>query len=70
LTELYHRRIVVCIDSWERTSRYPSGHYVRTIGNIGDKEAETESILIQHDIPYHPFSENVLACLPNAGNVF
>lgn len=61
---LINKRIVVSIDSWEKNSRYPSGHYIKTLGSIGDPETETEVLLIQHDIPYHPFSENVLSCLP------
>lgn len=47
-------------------ARYPSGHYVRTLGNVGDKEAETEAILLQHDVTYTHFSENAMACLPSA----
>ena len=39
---LADKRIVVAIDSWEADSLYPSGHYVRTLGAIGDKETETE----------------------------
>jgi exoribonuclease R len=38
-----NKRIVVAVDSWDVLSRYPSGHYVRTIGDIGDKETETEA---------------------------
>ena len=33
---------MVAVDSWEADSLYPSGHYVRTLGAIGDKETETE----------------------------
>jgi len=33
---------VVAIDSWEADSAYPAGHYVRTLGPIGDRETETE----------------------------
>lgn len=40
---LADKRIVVAIDSWEADSLYPSGHYVRTLGAIGDKETETEA---------------------------
>ena len=36
------KRIVVAIDSWEADSAYPAGHYVRTLGTIGDRETETE----------------------------
>ena len=39
---LVGKRIVVTVDSWEPTSRYPSGHYVRTLGDVGDKEVETQ----------------------------
>lgn len=54
-------RLTICLDSW---FRYPTGHYVRTLGAIGDREAETEALLLQHNITYHPFSSAVLACLP------
>ena len=33
---------MVAIDSWEADSAYPAGHYVRTLGPIGDRETETE----------------------------
>lgn len=35
------KRIVVAIDAWDTDSMYPSGHYVRTLGVIGDKDTET-----------------------------
>lgn len=35
-------RIAVAVDSWGCQSRYPSGHYVRPIGKIGDRETGTE----------------------------
>ncbi len=58
------QRIVVVIDSWPRNSRYPQGHFVRTLGAIGDKDAENEVLLLEHDVPHQAFSESVLACLP------
>lgn len=39
---LMGHRVIVCIDGWPRDSRYPIGHYVRTIGAIGDRETENE----------------------------
>lgn len=30
----------------------------------GDKDAENEVILLEHDVPHARFSEAVLACLP------
>ncbi|XP_010548201.1 PREDICTED: exosome complex exonuclease RRP44 homolog A [Tarenaya hassleriana] len=64
LQNLLDKRIIVAVDSWDRQSRYPSGHYVRTIGEIGDRETETEVVLIENDVDYRPFSAQVLACLP------
>ncbi|PKA52121.1 Ribonuclease II, chloroplastic/mitochondrial [Apostasia shenzhenica] len=64
LGNLLDKRIIVSVDSWDCSSRYPSGHYVRTIGKIGDKDTESEVVLIENDINTRPFSAQVLACLP------
>ncbi|KAJ3360118.1 exosome catalytic subunit dis3 [Kappamyces sp. JEL0680] len=64
---LIGKRIVVCIDSWDRTSRYPSGHFVRTLGDVGEKQTETEVLLLEHDVPFAPFSPLVLSFLPEEG---
>ncbi|KAL5706081.1 Exosome complex exonuclease RRP44 A [Ranunculus cassubicifolius] len=64
LGNLLDKRIVVAVDSWNCSSRYPSGHYVRTIGDIGDRDTESEAILIENDINSRPFTKQVLDCLP------
>lgn len=64
LGNLLDKRIVVAVDSWDCLSRYPSGHYVRTIGEIGDRDTESEVLLIENDIESRPFSSQILACLP------
>ncbi|CAB3409482.1 unnamed protein product [Caenorhabditis bovis] len=61
---LAQQRIIVAIDHWPRDSKYPLGHYVRSIGNMGDAETENEVLLLEHDIPHAPFSEAVMDCLP------
>ncbi|XP_059056639.1 exosome complex exonuclease RRP44 [Achroia grisella] len=61
---LASQRILVALDSWPRNSRYPLGHFVRALGPIGDKDAENEVILLEHDVPHARFSEAVLSCLP------
>lgn len=66
--ELMGKRIVVAIDSWNSNSKFPSGHFVRTLGEIEDKDAEQEALLLEHDVEYRPFSKNVLACLPKEGH--
>ena len=62
---LASQKIIVAIDSWPRTSRYPLGHFVRGLGVIGDKATENEVLLLEHDVPHHSFPESVLACLPS-----
>ncbi|XP_069746671.1 exosome complex exonuclease RRP44 [Narcine bancroftii] len=61
---LEKQRIIVVIDGWPRNSRYPNGHFVRSLGNAGDKETETEVLLLEHDVPHQPFSQAVLSFLP------
>ncbi|XP_059826436.1 exosome complex exonuclease RRP44 [Hypanus sabinus] len=61
---LEKHRIIVVIDGWPRNSRYPNGHFVKTLGNAGDKETETEVLLLEHDVPHQPFSQAVLSFLP------
>lgn len=64
LANLIDKRIIASVDSWEPNSRYPSGHYVRTIGDIGDRATESDVLLIENDINSRPFADAVLACLP------
>ncbi|EGV64709.1 exosome catalytic subunit dis3 [Yamadazyma tenuis] len=66
--ELLGKRIVISVDSWEATSKYPSGHFVRSLGDIESTEAETEALLLEHDVEYRPFATNVLNCLPKEGD--
>lgn len=61
---LLRKRIIVNIDSWPRSSRYPLGHFVRVLGDIGDKETENEVLLLEHDVPHQSFSALVLDDLP------
>jgi exosome complex exonuclease DIS3/RRP44 len=62
--KLYNQRIIVAIDQWPRHSRYPQGHFVRSLGPLGDKDTENEVLLIEHDVPHSKFSEEVLSFLP------
>jgi len=61
---LQDKRIVVAIDGWGTDSTYPEGHYVKTLGNIGDKDVETEVLILEHDINTAPFTPAVHACVP------
>lgn len=66
--ELAGKRIVVAIDDWPATSKYPEGHFVKSLGDIESKQAETEALLLEHDVEYRPFSKSVLNCLPAEGH--
>lgn len=50
-------RIIVRIDNWDTDSSYPNGHFVRSLGKIGDLEAEVAAILVENDLRVPPFSE-------------
>ncbi|XP_038003258.1 DIS3-like exonuclease 1 isoform X2 [Motacilla alba alba] len=57
-------RVVVRIDSWEATSLYPNGHFVRVLGRIGDLEGEIAAILVENSICAAPFSEIQMSEMP------
>lgn len=65
---LLNQRILVTIDTWDITSRYPEGHFIRSLGTLETREAETEALLIEWDVIYRGFSEKVLKCLPEEGH--
>ena len=65
---LIGQKILVTIDRWDVTSRYPEGHFVRALGKVESKEAEQESLLLEFDVPYRPFGKAVLDCLPPEGD--
>lgn len=65
IPELMGQKLIVVVDKWDRGSAFPTGHVVKEIGNSGDKEAETEVILVENGIPTRKFSEAAMACLPD-----
>ncbi|KAL5971885.1 DIS3-like exonuclease 1 [Taenia solium] len=50
-------RFVVRMDRWDANSNYPSGHFVQSLGPIGDLETETQTILVEHGLVYRPFTD-------------
>lgn len=66
--ELSGKRIVVTMDTWDQDSRYPVGHFVRDLGDLEAKGAETEALLLEYDVQYRPFPKAVLDCLPAEGH--
>jgi exosome complex exonuclease DIS3/RRP44 len=61
---LSDKRLVVAVDGWDADSPFPEGHYIRTLGPIGDLSTETEVLIHENDINTAPFSEAVHACVP------
>ena len=57
MEQLKDHRIIVRIDSWEIDSQYPNGHFVRSLGKIGDLETEIAAILMENSINVPPFSD-------------
>lgn len=68
VSNLVGQKFLVAIDSWQTTSRHPEGHLIRVLGKVESKEAEIESLLLEHDVPYRPFSKAILDCLPEEGD--
>jgi exosome complex exonuclease DIS3/RRP44 len=68
VAELLGKRILVTIDAWDRDSRHPVGHLVRSLGELETKAAETEALLLEWDVQYRPFPKTVLDCLPKEGH--
>ncbi|KAI9371447.1 hypothetical protein BJX61DRAFT_543636 [Aspergillus egyptiacus] len=66
--DLLGQRILVTIDAWNRDSRYPTGHFIRSLGELETKGAETEALLLEYDVQYKPFPKSVLDCLPPEGH--
>lgn len=64
---LSRMRFLVSIDSWPANSKYPLGHYVSTLGPIGDKEVETKVVLHEYRIPFEAFSAKVSENTPCVG---
>lgn len=68
VSELLGKRLLVTIDAWDRDSRHPVGHFVRSLGELETKGAETEALLLEWDVQYRPFPKTVLDCLPKEGH--
>lgn len=63
--QIIDKRIIIAMDQWPVNSKYPRGHFVRTIGVQEEVNVESEVILLEHDVEIRPFSKKVLECLPD-----
>ncbi|KAJ6573965.1 hypothetical protein DFH09DRAFT_384346 [Mycena vulgaris] len=65
---LVNKKILVAIDAWAPTSRYPDGHFVRVLGEVGGEDAEREGLMLEFGISYGAFGSAILGCLPPEGD--
>ncbi|KAJ7071550.1 hypothetical protein C8F01DRAFT_1111006 [Mycena amicta] len=65
---LVNKKILVAIDAWHSTSRYPDGHFVRVLGDVGGEDAEREGLMLEYGISYGAFGSAILGCLPPEGD--
>ncbi|XP_042560492.1 DIS3-like exonuclease 2 isoform X2 [Clupea harengus] len=61
----YANTLFVCrIMHWPADSNFAEGRLVKSLGQAGEIEPETEGILMEYDVDFSEFSDDVLACLP------
>ncbi|KAF0991301.1 hypothetical protein HZS_339, partial [Henneguya salminicola] len=65
IESIRNKKICISIDGWGNKFKYPRGHFVKILGDIGDKNVESESILFERRIPFQKFSKCVIDCLPD-----
>lgn len=65
---LLDQKILVTVDRWDIHSRYPEGHFVRSLGRVGQKEAEQEALLVEFGVAYGAFGRAIQDCLPHEGD--
>lgn len=52
------------IDNWKTDSLYPFGHFIRSLGLIGELKTETSVILVEHSLLTLPFTDAQLREMP------
>ncbi|CAL8278406.1 unnamed protein product [Lota lota] len=63
----YANILFICrITSWAEDSSFAEGCLVKSLGQAGEIEPETEGILIEYDVDFSEFPDQVLDCLPKA----
>ncbi|XP_061790965.1 DIS3-like exonuclease 2 [Nerophis lumbriciformis] len=61
----YASTLFICrITDWPSDNNFAEGRLAKTLGQAGEIEPETEGILVEYDVDFSDFSDEVLACLP------
>ncbi|BFZ57653.1 exosome catalytic subunit dis3 [Savitreella phatthalungensis] len=70
LASLLDQKLVVSVDRWSETTRFPEGHLISVLGSLESIEAETSALLLEHGVSARPFPKVVLDCLPSEGSTW
>lgn len=62
-----NKRMIIRFTDWKDASPFPTGQFVKIIGEEGKMGTETNMILHEFNVDTRPFSQKVLDCLPSEG---
>ncbi|CAM9283256.1 unnamed protein product, partial [Ectocarpus sp. 12 AP-2014] len=68
LAHISGQRLVVMVDGWDVGHVFPFGHYVTSLGPVGEVSSEAAALLVECEASFQPFSFNALASLPLVPN--
>ncbi|KAM8954089.1 DIS3-like exonuclease 2 [Pelodytes ibericus] len=61
----YATTLFICrITSWREDSNFAEGNLMKSLGQAGEIEPETEGILLEYGVDFSDFPDQVLQCLP------
>ncbi|XP_068137374.1 DIS3-like exonuclease 2 isoform X2 [Hyperolius riggenbachi] len=61
----YSNTLFICrITAWKEDSNFAEGQLMKSLGQAGEIEPETEGILTEYGVDFSEFSNKVLQCLP------
>ncbi|MEE6511071.1 hypothetical protein FKM82_017297 [Ascaphus truei] len=65
--EDYANTLFICrITDWRQDSNFAQGQLMKSLGQAGEIEPETEGILMEYGVDFSDFSNEVLQCLPQS----
>lgn len=63
--DIYSSTLFICrIVAWPADNNFAQGLLAKSLGQAGEIEPETEGILIEYDVDFSEFTDEVLDCLP------
>ncbi|XP_054889759.1 DIS3-like exonuclease 2 [Poeciliopsis prolifica] len=61
----FAKTLLICqITDWAADSNFAEGRLAKTLGQAGEIEPETEGIMIEYNVDFSDFPQEVLDCLP------